>query len=100
MIVGELPKIKGTFGCAVPTYHTRFANGVFAGTDFGDKSGDVTNGPDRNGVVYSYRIEFGNNQRHNNTTQLIYGVGRFKPCVSTHRQRCTAIHCCGISLRL
>ena len=79
LTVGELPEIKGTFGCAVPSYHTRFANGVFVGTDFGDKSGNVTNGPDRNGVVYGYRIEFGNNQRHNNTT----------PCVSAYIWRRT-----------
>jgi hypothetical protein len=75
-----LPKIKGTFGCAVPAYHARFANGVFSGTDFGDKSGIVTNGADRNGIIYGYRIEFGNNQHHSNVA----------PCVSCFCWRRTA----------
>lgn len=69
--VGELPKIEGAFGCAVPAYHATFANGVFHGMDFGDKSGAVTNGPDRNGVVYGYSINFGNNQRHNNVSPCL-----------------------------
>ena len=71
MTVGELPNIKGTFGCAVPAYHVQFANGVFSGTDFGNKSGIVTNDADRNGTVYGYRIEFGNNQRHNNVSPCL-----------------------------
>lgn len=79
MTVGELPKIEGSFGCAVPEYHTAFADGVFHGMDFGDKSGFITNGSDRNGVVYGYHIEFGNNQRHNNTA----------PCVSAYIWRRT-----------
>lgn len=72
--VGELPKIKGTFGCAVPVYHTTFANGVFSGTDFGDKSGSITDGSERNGVVFGYCIEFGSNQYHNNVS----------PCISAY----------------
>ena len=70
--VGELPKIEGTFGCAVPAYHVNFANGVFSGTDFGNKTGIITDSTTRNGIVYGYRIEFGGNQYHNNTA----------PCVS------------------
>lgn len=74
MTVGELPKIKGTFGCSVPTYHVNFANGVFSGTDFGDKTSNITNGSDRNGIIYGYHIEFGNDQRHNNIA----------PCISAY----------------
>lgn len=72
--VGELPKIKGTFGCAVPFYHTTFANGVFHGTDFGDKLGSITDGSERNGTVFGYCIEFGSNQYHNNVS----------PCISAY----------------
>lgn len=79
MTVGELPKIEGTFGCVVPAYHANFANGVFFGTNFGDKTGDTTNGSYRNGTVYGYHIEFGSNQYHNNTS----------PCVSAHIWRRT-----------
>ena len=71
LAVGELPKIEGTFGCAVPGYHASFANGVFHGTDFGDKSGSITNGSYRNGIVYGYRIDFGSNQYHNNTSSCV-----------------------------
>lgn len=71
LAVGELPKIEGNFGCAVPVYHTTFANGVFHGMDFGDKTGIVTNGSDRNGIVYGYHIEFGSNQYHNNTAPVV-----------------------------
>ena len=77
--VGELPEIEGSFGCAVPSYHAEFADGVFHGMDFGDKSGSITNGSDRNGIVYGYRIEFGSNQYHNNTS----------PCVSAYIWRRT-----------
>ena len=77
MTVGELPNITGSFGCAVPAYHVNFANGVFSGTDFGDKTGAITNGSDRNGTIYGYRIEFGNKQYHNNTA----------PCVSAYLWR-------------
>ena len=69
-----MPKIKGTFGCAVPAYHADFANGVFSGTDFGDKTGIVTDSSGRNGIVYGYHIEFGNNLYHNNVA----------PCISAY----------------
>lgn len=79
MTVGELPNIKGTFGCSVPNYHNNFVNGVFSGIDFGDKTGTVTSGSDRNGIIYGYHIEFGSNQYHNNTS----------PCVSAYIWRRT-----------
>lgn len=63
--VEELPKIKGSFGCSVPDYHTNFANGVFYGTDFSDKTGTVATAKDYKGTIYGYHIEFGNNQPHN-----------------------------------
>ena len=69
--VGEMPKIEGTFGCAVPAYHVNFANGVFSGTDFGAKTGDIVDGSTRNGTIYGYHIEFGNNQYHNNVAPCI-----------------------------
>ena len=69
--VGELPKIEGTFGCAVPGNHLKFTNGVFSGIDFGDKTGVITNGSNRNGIVYGYRIKFGGNQYHNNTSSCV-----------------------------
>ena len=69
--VGELPKIKGTFGCAVPAYHVQFANGVFSGADFGDKTGIITDGTDSNKIIYGYHIEFGGNQYHNNTAPVV-----------------------------
>lgn len=77
--VGELPHITGTFACVVPTYHNRFTDGVFSAIDFGDKSGSISNGADRSGIIYGYRIEFGNNQHHNNTS----------PCVSAYIWRRT-----------
>lgn len=71
--VGELPKIKGTFGCSVPTYHVNFANGVFAGTDFGTNQSNIAPAGDVS-TVYGYRLSFGDNQRHNNVA----------PCVSAY----------------
>ena len=79
MTVGELPNIEGTFGCSVPDYHNTFVNGVFSGTTFGDKSGVVAYASGNQGCVYGYRIEFGNNQHHNNTS----------PCVSAYIWRRT-----------
>jgi hypothetical protein len=71
--VGELPEIKGTFGCSVPAYHVNFANGVFAGTDFGTSKSKVAQ-PVNADTVFGYRLSFGDNQRHNNVA----------PCVSAY----------------
>lgn len=71
--VGELPEIKGTFGCSAPSYHANFANGVFVGTDFGTKQSNIAK-PGDVSTVYGYRLSFGDNQRHNNVA----------PCVAAH----------------
>lgn len=71
--VGELPQIKGTFGCSVPQNHANFANGVFANTSFGTSQAKVAQPIDAN-TVYGYRLSFGDNQRHNNVA----------PCVSAY----------------
>lgn len=68
--VGELPKIKGTFGCSVPAYHVNFANGVFAGTDFGTNQSHIAPAGDVS-TVYGYRLSFGDNQRHNNVAPCV-----------------------------
>lgn len=50
--------------------HATYAKGVFSGTDFGHKSEAAT---DKyiDGIAYGYRIEFGNNQRHNNVSPCL-----------------------------
>ena len=73
LAVGELPEIKGTFGCSVPTYHVNFANGVFAGMNFGTNQSNIAQAGDVS-TVYGYRLSFGDNQRHNNVA----------PCVSAY----------------
>lgn len=73
LAVGELPNINGQFGCGVPNYHsTKYANGVFSGTNFGVT--EKRPGASENGNVFGYSINFGNNERHNNVA----------PCVSAY----------------
>lgn len=73
LTVGELPNIKGKFGCSVPVYHTNYASGVFSGTDFGSLTGKTASS-DAEGTVFGFQLDFGKNQYHNNVA----------PCVSAY----------------
>lgn len=71
LAVGELPEIEGTFGCAVPNYHTTFVDGVFSGIAFDGRTGTIVGGAQYTGTIYGYHIEFGNNQYHNNIAPVV-----------------------------